>query len=121
MRSSTLVLFFILLIQQGNVFSQDVTGKWSGTMTMELWWEGITGPWHKKFDMTVQDNVVTGSMSGEGKLIIDGKELGHGNCFGEGTGELFQFLELAAGEQVRMAEAPPGEGTLEELHALGIF
>src|SRR5678816_1826020 len=91
------ILLLTALLFSFSSSAQDVTGKWSGTMTMELWWEGITGPWHKKFDMTVQDNVVTGSMSGEGKLIIDGKELGHGNCFGEGTGELWRVAFNADG------------------------
>src|SRR5689334_24737780 len=80
-----------------SISAQDVTGKWSGTMTVEMWWEGITGPWHKRFDMTIQDNVVTGNMQGDGKLIIDGKQLGYSNFIGEGTGELWRVSFNADG------------------------
>ncbi|HUR66127.1 MAG TPA: hypothetical protein VMZ03_07220 [Chitinophagaceae bacterium] len=89
MRKSLLLLLAIPLLP---CFSQaqDITGKWNGIMTLELWWDGITGPWHRKFDMTVQNNVVTGTMTGDGKVIMDGKTLAIGNCFGSGTGELWR-------------------------------
>ena len=95
MRYSFLLLFAIFL--SPILHSQDVTGKWSGIVTMEEWWEGITGPTHKRFEMTVQDNIVTGTMHGESKLIIDGKQLGEGSCYGTGTGELWRVAFNADG------------------------
>ncbi len=43
-KSFLLVIFYFFTLVPDSLFSQDVTGKWSGIITMELWWEGITGP-----------------------------------------------------------------------------
>lgn len=96
MRNFILLLFTLLMLLPISQ-AQDVTGKWNGILTVELWWDGITGPWHKRFDMTIQDNVVTGTMKGEGKFIIGDQLLGEHTCSGTGTGELWRLSFNADG------------------------
>jgi hypothetical protein len=40
--------------------------------------------------------------------------------FGQGAGQRFELVEVVAGEKIGVAEASPGEGALEQSHALGV-
>lgn len=97
MRTMPFFLPIFLLLLHNVCPAQDVTGKWSGIISMETWWEGITGPSHMKFDMTIQDNIVTGTMKGEGKTILGGQLVGEQTCSGNGTGELWRLAFNADG------------------------
>jgi hypothetical protein len=102
------VLIFAFFLFSSISRAQDVTGKWSGIMSTEMWWDGITGPSYKKFDITIQDNVVTGRMNGNGKFIIGGKVMGEHNCSGiDGTGELWRVAFNADGTYDVEIISPP--------------
>jgi hypothetical protein len=58
--------------------------------------------------MTIQDNVVTGTMKGEGKLIIGGQLMGEHNCSGnQGIGELWRLVFNADGTYDLEIISPP--------------
>ena len=88
-----LITFLFLIISSvfSKIQAQDVTGKWSGIMTVEKWWNDIAGYSHEKYEMTIQNNVVTGTMNGEGETILDGKLVGKHSCSGTGRGELWKL------------------------------
>jgi hypothetical protein len=98
--------------------AQDVEGTWSGTMSMDQVWSGITGSFEKHVRLTIKNNVVTGTVEGWDKTVINGKHYGTCTISGNGTGELWRVAFNADGTYDIEAISPkytcgtPDEATL---------
>jgi hypothetical protein len=68
--------------------AQDVTGTWSGTISRDEKWEGSTGSSVKHIQLTVVNNVVTGTVKGWEKSSLPGG--GTCNIDDQGQGELWR-------------------------------
>lgn len=89
--SISVFLLAIFSMKPGLSHCQDVTGKWYGTMSMETISQSqLLGNTTIRVYLTISENVVTGTVEGSSRTIIEGKEVGNASCTGAGTGELWQ-------------------------------
>ena len=87
----TVYLLAIFCMKPGLSHCQDVTGKWYGTMSMvTISQSQLLGNTTIRVYLTISENVVTGTVEGSSRTIIEGKEVGNASCTGAGTGELWQ-------------------------------
>jgi hypothetical protein len=84
-------IFFLLILFSGKAIAQNndnVQGTWNGTASSVEKYAGALGTSERYIEVTIKDNVVTGTHKYIGDAIIEGKHLGHDECFGSGPGEL---------------------------------
>ena len=94
-----LLIFFCMKPERSH--SQDIAGKWSGTMTMEITSRSEVGTYHCKVNLIIVNNQVTGSVEsyGEGKT-------GTTTCSGSGKGELWRVAFSPEGTYDLQAISP---------------
>jgi hypothetical protein len=100
-------LAFHLLIQQRSAAQEHVAGTWSGTISMDSHWTGITGTRETKITLLIVDNSVTGKVENHEKASIEGKQLARTDCMGTGKGELKQ-VQFEASGHYSIIVSPPG-------------
>jgi hypothetical protein len=81
--------FFIIFLFLSNIAFSQVQGVWSGTMLYDIRAKTIIGISRKTFQLFIQNNQVTGTMTGIDSTIIEGKFYEEESCTGMGgLGEL---------------------------------
>ncbi|HMK25717.1 MAG TPA: hypothetical protein VK483_06775 [Chitinophagaceae bacterium] len=88
--SISIFLLAIFCIKPELSRSQDITGKWTGTMSMEIISQHEFGNSTTRVYLTITENIVTGSVESSSKRIVEGKEVGRSSCTGAGKGELWR-------------------------------
>ena len=104
-----LMLIFFSVIP-GPTYAQSGTSKWTGTITLEESYTGITGNSQRKVsvsfidalptlhrniettDLTFTDDKGRGSVTYHGEMIIGGKKMGITDCQGSGETELHEVV-----------------------------
>ncbi len=108
-RSTFFFIMFLLVfcLQPKQSRGQEVTGKWYGTMSMEIISTSELGNSATRVYLTISENVVTGSVESSSRVVVEGKEVGRSSCTGAGEGKLWRVAFSSDGKTYDLQAISP--------------
>ncbi|MEO6613638.1 MAG: hypothetical protein ABIT05_12685 [Chitinophagaceae bacterium] len=100
-------LAICLITQQRSAAQEQVAGMWSGTITMQSHWSGMTGTREVKISLSISDNIVSGTVEVHEKAILGGIHMADTDCMGSGKGQL-EKVQFEASGHYSISVFPPG-------------